>query len=625
MTRPDIPITFSANARSVDNAFKHVRDQAALTVSAVVGTTAKLRSGISGIAGLVASGPAGLVGSLGLSGLAAAVQTSVESVVELGRQAKTAGVNFRDFQELKYAADQNLVSVDALTDGLKELQLRADEFIKTGSGSGAESFQRLGLDAKALAEGLKDPAQLFETIIDRIRDLDKAAQIRVMDEIFGGQAAEQFAAFLDQGARSIRELRNEGEAFGVVMDEKFLRTAEEANRKFNALATVVGVSLKSAIVSAAESLYNFLDSFRDFQNQQDTTLRSRQAEIGQEDVDLEAQIMRLREQQRTTGDGLSDVAKNLGFSDSKNELVAGIDGQIAALEERRKKLADESAQIAGILNSRIKANERPAETPWTPIAPSSSSRDSSRKAARQERDAVQEVIASLQEEIGLIGKSGVEREKAIELRRAGVDAASAEGKQIAALVEKKYQESEAEKRVTEERERGIEAAERLGQTMDDQLLRIIDGTFDARDALASFVQALIDAATQGKGLFGSIFSEIASGSGQNSGGGDFFGSLFGSLFGGARAGGGDVSPGRIYRINEHGDEYFQPSSHGKVLPAGSVDGGTTVHMTFAPVFNAAGADASGLAEIRRDLAKIRKDMPGVVVDTVKSAQRRRIL
>ncbi len=48
--------------------------------------------------------------------------------------------------------------------------------------------------------------------------------------------------------------------------------------------------------------------------------------------------------------------------------------------------------------------------------------------------------------------------------------------------------------------------------------------------------------------------------------GDFLG------YGGARAGGGDVSPGRIYRVNEYEDEFFAPTSHGRIIAPSKVPG-----------------------------------------------------
>lgn len=63
------------------------------------------------------------------------------------------------------------------------------------------------------------------------------------------------------------------------------------------------------------------------------------------------------------------------------------------------------------------------------------------------------------------------------------------------------------------------------------------------------------------------------------GGSGALGGLFSSLFGGARASGGDVSAGKIYRINENGGEYFQPAMSGKIIPTGraaSASGGSTI-------------------------------------------------
>nr|WP_234942412.1 hypothetical protein [Sinorhizobium medicae] len=106
----------------------------------------------------------------------------------------------------------------------------------------------------------------------------------------------------------------------------------------------------------------------------------------------------------------------------------------------------------------------------------------------------------------------------------------------------------------------------MGQVLDDQLMRIVDGSFDAKEAIAALLTEIINVQTNGKGLFGSLFSEIFGGGGGSASNfvptttlGDFLG------YGGARAGGGDVSPGRIYRVNEYEDEFFAPTSHGRII------------------------------------------------------------
>lgn len=113
----------------------------------------------------------------------------------------------------------------------------------------------------------------------------------------------------------------------------------------------------------------------------------------------------------------------------------------------------------------------------------------------------------------------------------------------------------------------------MGQVLDDQLMRIVDGSFDAKEAIAALLSEIINVQTNGKGLFGSLFSEIFGGGGGSASNFVPTTTLGGFLgYGGARAGGGDVSPGRIYRVNEYEDEFFAPTSHGRIIAPSKVPG-----------------------------------------------------
>ena len=110
----------------------------------------------------------GFVGGLVAGGVAeavSAVRDIAKGVASIGDEAKRAGVSMKAFQEWKFVAEQNRIGVDALTDGLKELNLRADEFVITGKGSAAEAFQRLGYSAEDLKKKLEDPSELLLEII----------------------------------------------------------------------------------------------------------------------------------------------------------------------------------------------------------------------------------------------------------------------------------------------------------------------------------------------------------------------------------------------------------------------------------------------------------------------------
>lgn len=188
------------------------------------------------------------------AGTARAIGQTVKAVAQLGDEAERAGVPLEAFQEWKYIAEQNRIGIDQMVDGLKELNLRADEFVVTGKGPAAEAFARLGFGAEDLREKLKDPSALMLEIIERLRRLDTAGRIRVADEIFGGSAGERFVELIDQGAAGLRETIDRAHELGFVMDEGMVRRADELDRKFAELTTRVSSFGKRVAVEIADGI-----------------------------------------------------------------------------------------------------------------------------------------------------------------------------------------------------------------------------------------------------------------------------------------------------------------------------------------------------------------------------------
>lgn len=190
------------------------------------------------------------IAALSVADAVANTRQIVRGMAEIGDSAKRAGVNVEAFQEWSYVADQNRIGIDALTDGFKELSLRADEFIQTGSGSAAEAFKRLGFDAADLKEKLKDPSSLMLEIIGRMEGLDKAAQIRIADEVFGGSGGERFVELLDKGQAGISAQIARARDLGLVLDEGAVRKAGELDAKFSEVETRLASVWRTGVVEA---------------------------------------------------------------------------------------------------------------------------------------------------------------------------------------------------------------------------------------------------------------------------------------------------------------------------------------------------------------------------------------
>ncbi|WP_199489452.1 hypothetical protein [Pseudotabrizicola alkalilacus] len=209
-------------------------------------------TGMSAAMAKIAAPIAGIVVADMLMDIGRAARQTVGAMARVGDEAKRAGVGLEAFQEWSFVADQNRISVDALIDGLKELNLRGDEFAVTGKGSAAEAFTRLGYSAEELKTKLKDPSALMLEIIGRLEGMEKAAQIRISDELFGGSAGERFVELLSQGEEGLRKTIERGHELGAVLDADVIARADDLDRKFGELGTRMQTIWRSGLVQAGE-------------------------------------------------------------------------------------------------------------------------------------------------------------------------------------------------------------------------------------------------------------------------------------------------------------------------------------------------------------------------------------
>ena len=496
MARPDITAYITANGARFYAEMRRVRGESSKTGKAferdVAAMSAKLRG--------AATAATAITGAL-LAATAAAART-VRTVADIGREAERAGLGVEAFQELGFVAEQNRIPIDALTDGLKEMNLRADEFAVTGKGSAAEAFARLGLDAEELAERLSDPNALFVEIIARMEQLDRAAQIRIADEIFGGTGGERFVELMDTGAAKIRQQIELANDLGIVMDEDLIERAEELDRQFSLITQRVGTSLQSAIVAAASQLAGFLDLFREFENRSNRSLHARQSQIMAEKRALLGRIAH-SEQQLST------------FPNAATRRGRRLQSDLEDLRANVARLTAEEDRIIRILSSRSEFSMD--DVKLIPIDPDAAKAD-------KEAQAVRDLIAELEFERSLIGMSKVEREQAVRLRQAGSSATRDQRAQIVALVEAIERETAAV-RANEEAQRARGQAIEWGfGRIGDAIGDLADSSKDASDAIRrlaiDLALAVAQAALLRSGPLAGLFSGPA---------------LGGSIFGGSPA------------------------------------------------------------------------------------------
>nr|WP_320142403.1 hypothetical protein [uncultured Cohaesibacter sp.] len=595
-------LRIEANTTQFNKALKKIEKNTASSMDRSEKSVLKFTSRLGGLgkaatrAVSAVGGFAGIAVGGGLAGVAALAKNSAEQIGEMATEAKRAGVSFEAFQELEFAASKSGVSIDALTDGLKEMQLRADEFILTGKGSGADAFKRLGYGADDLKERLKEPDKLFEDIVGRLQQFDKAAQIRIADEVFGGTGGEQFVQMIERGEKGLKNAREEARRLGIVLDEKVAQQAQQINREFDTLSTIIGTKIKGSVVSVTAALIQLKNSFDD----------SVLGDSGGGQVDT---VFRLADQYREAQENYKRAQKDLiglraqgTYSDDLKAARARADRQWQEIKRTAKLIAQADYDLGGgvisVAGLDIKAKQRelgliPQETRTPKPKPDDNGGGGSGtgggddKKSRAQTDKVQEVILALEHQAAQLGRTSDEQELYNALAKAGVSLESEQGQAIAAAVgglqakRLAMQEAISTARAMQlETEELAQNFEYLGQAGLDTLTDIVSGASSAEDAMRSFALQIANAAAQaalfGSGPMAAFMSALTGTSGGALTG--LFTSAAGAITSsgsaldlssfvtGGRAGGGIALPGHLYEVNETGQELFSPNVAGRIEP-----------------------------------------------------------
>lgn len=184
--------------------------------------------------------------------------------------------------------------------------------------------------------------------------------------------------------------------------------------------------------------------------------------------------------------------------------------------------------------------------------------------------ATDEYIDQLQFELGLIGKTNVERAKAIELRHLDANATDEQRAAVASLTEELIRASENQAFVDD-----------FKDGLSDMFVDFVSGAKSAKEAFGDFADELFKRALQfvSDKAIDAMFSAFSGGGsggasgGQGGGWGGFIQSLFGA-FGGGKAGGGLASPNTLYEVNERGLEMASVGGRDYLLT-----GKDSVHIT----------------------------------------------
>jgi hypothetical protein len=190
----------------------------------------------------------GLASALGVGALAAAVKQAANFADEMQETAEKVGLTTRELSELKYAADINGDSFEALQTGLKRLSTTMLEFTN-GNKQAQDLFKTLGIQVTDSTGKLRSSGDVLKEIADRFESLPNGAQKTALAIDLFGKSGAELIPLLNQGSAGMKRFADEAERFGLVVDDDAAAAAAQFNDNMDRLnKSFEGFKLQTATI-----------------------------------------------------------------------------------------------------------------------------------------------------------------------------------------------------------------------------------------------------------------------------------------------------------------------------------------------------------------------------------------
>lgn len=498
--------------------------------------------------------------------------------------------------------------VSALNDLSGWLVNNADEAVQLG--------QSLGAMFDVATDRIGEFLELIDTVADSIRDG------------FGAEPLEGFGDGLERIMEFIAELNGIIEGTAAVAREAFLSIADTiAEGLSSAINTVISTvqAMVNAVLSGVRAAAGAIDALSRIGGGEGTNIAGSIQDVSLGQVGLGPRS--------SSGKPLGQV-----YDEASN---AGAVRVLDALDRQNE-------AYGGALAGRQIASQTPLQLGLPPVTPpaivppggggggggsgsgggagrSGGSKGRAEKAESPFFGDIEKDLLNLERQISLVGKSNEEVATA-KARWELLDEAKKRGIPVNEELSAQIDAQAANVgRLTAELERG----EKTQQQFDDAISGIADSMANAllageslREGLAQvFANIAADILNSG------IRNAIASQFGGQGGGFNILSAVSGFFGGGAsgssplpaRARGGPVSAGQLYKVGEEGVEIFKPSTSGMIIPNSQIGTGGGSPVTFAPTTSiTVQGDASQdtLDAMRRELdardARMARQIPAIM-------------
>lgn len=193
-------------------------------------------------------GALGAAATAAVAGLFAFTKDSAQWADNLNTLSKQTGISTDELQKFAYASELIDVSTDTLTGSLTKLTRNMQAASQSGTSTAARAFQELGVSITDASGQLRDRQDVFYEVIDALGRIENVTERDALAMNIFGRSAQELNPLILGGAETLKQLGDEAERAGLILDQKTLNGLNEFNDKID-LLKAKGTQIKNLAAS----------------------------------------------------------------------------------------------------------------------------------------------------------------------------------------------------------------------------------------------------------------------------------------------------------------------------------------------------------------------------------------
>lgn len=176
------------------------------------------------------------------AGLASMATNAAQNADDINTLSKQSGLSVEEIQKFQFATEQIDVSMDTLTGSMAKLTKNMATASK-GTGDAYNAFKALGIEITNQDGTLRDRNEVFNEAINALGEMENETQRDAYAMQIFGKSAQDLNPLILGGADALKELGDQAEAAGVILDQDALdslNTLTDATDTFKATLSGAG-------------------------------------------------------------------------------------------------------------------------------------------------------------------------------------------------------------------------------------------------------------------------------------------------------------------------------------------------------------------------------------------------